>query len=702
MATAEMRRRGSNFGDGFAGRGRDRQGGSRGWRGGSNGRGNRRGGGSNAPHERPQICRFIEQGKDCPYGDNCNFSHDKSNFNKQPNGRLADTPKQEKERKDYNSWKRLIKRPPIPNDTLTIELLWTGALTILNAGDRDWKQMLPRDLDSDDNYGREHIQTIMSMVSHPGGCGTFVTLTQPFISVITHPAMLDCLSVDTFVGGLYNFISGSNGKRAIPFFQRLSTNLMDAYFESNINKISVEATLLMVTTVLQELLKREQRAAFNEELPDLLSSLQNAAEATGIDKTSTALQVITNRNSELRTIIARAKGLLVDVEAPNSQGISTTAINSTYPRQIIVPGGHHDNDNIDISKIKILPTEEEIRSDHLEFLPTTNRDQPYFLSSPVERYIDTNFRLLRHDVFGELKEALWGLVKAIADNDKLIESPKLSLGGMRAYHYPMAHVSYLSFNQKRGIEAHVSFNQLPSLRKKSAPERRIWWKDSKRLEEGAFLCFVSVVGDRSSLLFLTVSEKNTDPKSPYSLSSDEHISTIITKLATRNQGDLELLSQLSCRNIRGALIEFPGILLATFIPILENLQNMQPFSRLPFRQWILPDRLTTPARPLDIPPPLYARVQGFLFPLDSILKENGDQLSFSPSVSLEDIAVVDELEARTLLDRGQCQALIAALTREFALIQGPPGTGKSFLGVQLMRVLLACKKKVDLGPVVVV
>jgi hypothetical protein len=210
------------------------------------------------------------------------------------------------------------------------------------------------------------------------------------------------------------------------------------------------------------------------------------------------------------------------------------------------------------------------------------------------------------------------------------------------------------------------------------------------------------MNNKSSLLFLIVSEKCTDPKAPYSLSSRDHISTIVTKLATRNQGDLELLIQLSCQDTRGVLIEFPGILLATFLPILENLQNMHRFSRLPFRRWILPDRHTVSAKPLDILPPLYARGQGFLFALDSILKADDNRLSLSPGVSIDDISSVDELEARTSLDRGQCLALIAALTREFAFIQGPPGTGKSYLGVQLMSVLLACKEKADLGPVVVV
>ena len=525
---------------------------------------------------------------------------------------------------------------------------------------------------------------------------------EPFLLVISHQTLLDCLSVDTFVGGLYNFISGSNGTRAIPFFQRLCTNLIDGYCESTVLKTSVEVTLIAMLISLREILKREQRAAFHGDLPDLINSIQNVTEATGIDDMSATFQVITNQSSEIRAMIARANGLLVDMEGQSVNGIMTTVVKSTYPRPIIVPGGHHNNDNSDITKIKILPTEDEIRSEHPEFLPSTDLDQPYFLNDPVARHLDTQFRLLRHDIFGELKEALGGLINAIADDPTLLDNSKLSLGDMRAYPYSKAHIGYISFNRHRGIEAHVSFNQLHALRNKSASDRRKWWEESKRLEEGSLLCFVSFINNKSTLLFLTVSEKRTDPEASYSLSSHDHISTTVTKLATRNQRDLELLIQLSCQDTRGALIEFPGILLATFLPILENLQDMHRFSRLPFRRWILPDRHTISAKPPDIVPPLYARGQSFVFQLDSILKADGDRLSLSPRVSIHDVASVDELEARTSLDRGQCLALMAALTREYAFIQGPPGTGKSYLGVQLMSVLLACKDNADLGPVVVV
>lgn len=63
---------------------------------------------------------------------------------------------------------------------------------------------------------------------------------------------------------------------------------------------------------------------------------------------------------------------------------------------------------------------------------------------------------------------------------------------------------------------------------------------------------------------------------------------------------------------------------------------------------------------------------------------------------------MEEIAARTELDYGQCRALVAALTREFSFIQGPPGTGKSYIGLQVMRILLAVKKKAGLGPIIVV
>jgi hypothetical protein len=102
---------------------------------------------------------------------------------------------------------------------------------------------------------------------------------------------------------------------------------------------------------------------------------------------------------------------------------------------------------------------------------------------------------------------------------------------------------------------------------------------------------------------------------------------------------------------------------------------VQRLSLLPFRQWILPDRIPTYGDALTAD----ARHPGFAFSLKPILKDAGIDLSLSSRVSVDDTVAIDELEARTELDLGQCQTLITALTREFAFIQGPPGTGKSYL-----------------------
>jgi hypothetical protein len=55
----------------------------------------------------------------------------------------------------------------------------------------------------------------------------------------------------------------------------------------------------------------------------------------------------------------------------------------------------------------------------------------------------------------------------------------------------------------------------------------------------------------------------------------------------KDQHDVELIVRTSHSNNMGILIELPGVILATFIPILENFQRMQRLSQFPLRQWIV-------------------------------------------------------------------------------------------------------------------
>ncbi|KAK6850516.1 hypothetical protein PG987_000150 [Apiospora arundinis] len=170
------------------------------------------------------------------------------------------------------------------------------------------------------------------------------------------------------------------------------------------------------------------------------------------------------------------------------------------------------------------------------------------------------------------------------------------------------------------------------------------------------------------------------------------------------QGSLDIGNALRMYTERseGVLVELPGLIPATFSTVLENLQRMISLGELPFQEWIIPKLEDPASRTRNLEPPRYARAAGFRFSLDPIANGVGPPLSLSATSSPDDASLINHLESRLTLDRGQCQALVAALTQEFSLIQGPPGTGKSYLGVQLIRVLLSCKKKANTGPIVIV
>lgn len=578
---------------------------------------------------------------------------------------------------------------------------------IVESNDRDWKQSLPKDLDNDETLcGRQHIRALLSTRAQLSQYETFLRIVRSFLLVITHSAMVDSLSVDTYVGSLYNFVSGANGTRAIPFLQHVCELIVglrtDGESESSLEQL--DDTLIAVSTTLSELLRREPRARYNDDLPDLISSLETAAHLITEAESAITSHTIIAQTKNLRAVVARASGLLVEEEEEVVAAVNLpSASRSTYPRNIVVPGDRHDNDKADIAELSIFPTREEILCETKEFLPSTDPDAPHFLTSKIERHIDTNFRLLRHDTFGKLKEDLGGLMKSIEKNPQQLQSTKLTFQDTRTYSYPSASVTYVMLNNRAGLQAQMSFPQPQFTRRGVALDKHKWWEESRRLEEGVLLSFIWTQNSVVEHLFFTVAERSTDARDKSGLTHSEKLATITIKLTKSTRESVKALLGLSRHRTRGVLLEFPNVLPGTFVPVLENLQRMQRLSRLPFCEWIVPDCINgNPNARLDVPAPLYARKPGFTFPLTSILKRDARVMSLEPSTSSNDPSFIAELEANTELDHGQCIALAAALTREFSMIQGPPGTGKSYLGVRLMQVLLDVKKKAPLGPIVVV
>lgn len=663
-------------------------------------------------HQATGLCRDFLNG-DCKRK-KCHFSHNDDVDNKknsdQRRVRAEETPEQQQARTQYNIWKRSLGQAYSPSDVYTMERVWQGAVDILKEDDRDWKQQLPRDLDKDEDRcnGRAHVKALLERRAKSHDMADFIEVSNNFLAVITHPSLVDCLAVEEYVSSIYNFIGGGIGTRAIEFFQHLCETLVDAHTDgTSISQTAAEQTITRLAAALYELLFRNHRARVHDDLEELIIAMDNAAEIVSASQPSVMNTIVKRCIADTRALINRAEGLVADQDS--TEKIPRAVTVSMYPREIIIPADRHDNDKLDISEIKIFPTRDELMSDAKDFLPFTDPDQPHFLTNKVERHIDTNFRLYRHDVFGELKKALSGLLHAATDNPSTLFNPKAHLGDMRTYHYPNAHIIYVNFEARRGLQAQISFPQPVGVRHRPAGQRHTWWEESRRLEAGSLLSYTFVLGPVVEHLFFTVTQKRTNPAQEYGLADRDFMATITAKLTTQNHAALETLINASCGSVQGMLLEFPNVLPATFVPILENLQNMQRLSRLRFSEWLLPDQYDgPPGRKVfqDIPPPVYARRADFKFPLSSILVAGEgraeNNFGVSANASCSDASLIREIASKTTLDDGQCRALVAALTRELAFIQGPPGTGKSYIGLQVMRVLLAIKKKADLGPIIVV
>ncbi|KAK2766019.1 hypothetical protein FQN54_007534 [Arachnomyces sp. PD_36] len=656
------------------------------------GRGQRGGGGQNQ-----EICNTFALRGRCRYGAGCRFSHASELREEQPYVEPANEKSELED--DYRLWKRQLRWAPPSNDSDAGKRMWSKALELVEKGAKEYQQRLLRDLLSDEHSGLEHVRQILDMRPNESG-SAFIQYVRPFITLVAHPGFLDCLSLDTYVGDLYVFMSGSGGSRAIPFFQALIQSII----EEGPSTEQVGNIVPVMLLALREIFRRNQKALYHDDIPEVMEKLKQLS----LMVSPAASHIVTSRISEIERMVARANGTLVTQNEEGTQSQyrqPNPRAPSTYPKEIRIPGDRHDNDKKNIAEIKIIPTGGEILADEPDFLPSLNKDQPHFLEG-IERMLDTHFRLLRNDIFGDVKLALGDLLSAERqqydkDNIQVLETSMANAG---AHFYSSASVVKIGLTRKRGFEATIIFAQPHQVYSRPPVVRRQWWEDTRRLEEGSLLCFISLRDVFRPLVFLTVSERNVDQKVHHSLTSDPRHAGITVKLADgEDQDQVELLAKfyMQFKSPEGCLIEFPRVLLGTFLPVLENLQRMHRDSRLPFANWILPNWKGEPkGEELHIPPPIYARSPTFSFDLKPILVGRSKNLTFKPSSEQDDM--LDKLQESTLLDEGQCKALINALSSEFSLIQGPPGTGKSYLGVQLLRVLVANSDKAQLGPIVVV
>jgi hypothetical protein len=487
----------------------------------------------------------------------------------------------------YLDWKRLLRNGIkgsgySQSEHDEIFQFWNGALEILKSDNSGNHQFLVKNLVDDNLHGLDFILATAD-ADNPEGIRRIPDYHDLFLKVITHTSLLNCLSVDTFVGTLYTTFGGTNGDRAIRYLRSVCRNLMNkgADASESVPVTSLEMVKLLLNALYQ-LLSRVARARFHDELPGLLDLTGKLV----IEMTETCsnadLDGLEGRLEVMRSLITSASRTLVKTRGPEEASHMAELALSSFPMDMQIPGGRHDNDFAEISRVLILPTHQEIVSSDSEYLPSTNFLQPHILADPLQRYIDSTFRLLRHDTLGSVKDILRDLLK---QND-LAQIPHLSIKDSGAHIYLGAQVQQVFINERNEFEVTVSFSTPPQLRRKSSNEQSRWWQDSSRLEEGSLVCLVASQGTNKCLIFLEVTVKNAckdrTPLQKSSLVSDRFPPSITVKLATCLRQEVALLGQLYSAKVSGVLVDFHGVIPATFVPILKNLQRIHRERELAF------------------------------------------------------------------------------------------------------------------------
>ncbi|KAK1638074.1 hypothetical protein BDP81DRAFT_345795 [Colletotrichum phormii] len=525
----------------------------------------------------------------------------------------------------------------------------------------------------------------------------------PLFLVLLHPTVVDSVVLEQETAMLYRLLLGIDATRLKTLFSFIF-DVIDHWAELPFegNGISGMEALALSCGILAKVINTST------------SNIVNALFHPIVEGIKLRLDVFGNKENDFHTLqanrhldyVCRRLGIgqtLVDaVHVSASPGaMAEFTLSQDLPGKLSKRRERHDNDHQDISDIKLMPTHQEVLSSRDEYLPVANPAQHHLQG--LRGLLDRHFRLLREDTLHDLRSAIRTTVESAV---------KVRDVRTRVVAYENAIAVDMTFDRWSGLEFIVQIDQPRPTRGLDKLQRGTWWA-GKRLMDGSLVCIVDGVG---GIFFFQVSRstirtpkdenhlgqadnQEDQKKGPrYSLLDDQHHAYVHLHLV--DTGVEEMKRSLrwfkTMRIVRQhrRLLEFPSILLPSFAPPLKALQDMSRTLDLPFQDILT---LRAGSQPADIPPPLYSRRPGFSFDL-SCLSNDGRKLSYTPGDAINP----SRLSRHSSLDNTQSEAILNSLRRSFALIQGPPGTGKSYTGEALIKVLLANKSKVQLGPIMCV
>ncbi|KFY58166.1 hypothetical protein V496_06233 [Pseudogymnoascus sp. VKM F-4515 (FW-2607)] len=524
----------------------------------------------------------------------------------------------------------------------------------------------------------------------------FKERTLPLYRIISHPEVLYSLILETPVDTIYTFLFGPSGRRGLGVFRFTATALSGMVLGNSPS--DEEASIIAISSslaVLDRLIEINQSAqvieGFSAIVETISACIQENFMVPHVQQSLTRIRRRLNIGSSLPFAPTQA--------APQNLVPAIFELSQDLPGNLSNNGARHDNDHATIADIQILPTAQEIASQRQEYLPLIDPARHHLPG--LAGLLDRQFRLLREDTVGQLRDAVREEIVRLERPNHNQPTAQHGQQAIRKLVYHNACFSHICVDRRKGLQVVVNFSQPTQIKNKSAKHREDWWKGSKLLEADSLVCFVSSSG---RIIFLSVcnpifpgkvSDRDDTRRLDDGPSLFRHANhaSVLLSLAEYKPEDVNwITTHIGPSKTRQSLVEFPGVLLPSFQPTLRALQKMSRTLDLPFAEIIAPN---TQASSVVIKAPAYATKRGFSFNLEVLA---GVPLFLTPGQPFD----YTKLDEGSTLDETQQRAVIQALSLGLACIQGPPGTGKSYTGGALIKTLLKNRAAAKLGPIICV
>lgn len=283
--------------------------------------------------------------------------------------------------------------------------------------------------------------------------------------------------------------------------------------------------------------------------------------------------------------------------------------------------------------LDLYPTENDI---HRSGLPSLEPNKITGAYENIEHYLDVQFRLLREDFMGSVRNGIKHYLSLMPSNSP--NPPQLKYDGIRIYPKTQFERIQSTKNNKLGIL--INFDPEGKM-------RHFKWKESKRFMFGSLLLFT--VDNFDHFFHCTVVERNIDAL---------RAGKILVSLTNKVREDSHFFKRPYLMAECDAFFDPYFLVMKLLCEFNEN--------TFPMPKYIVEGLV-------DHQYPKYINDFGILWVKDRMIAPITVKDDFWPTA--------DEL----LLDQHQYKAFKAALTRDFCVIQGPPGTGKTFIGLKIVQ-----------------